>query len=356
VPFALQFSIPGFLVTNSSPPTGPQLNAPDAPLAEIARALHANERFMIAAHVGPDGDAIGSALALALALEALGKKAWVVSTDAVPVSCRFLPQLNRIVSSPPAIDCAIVLDCDGTRDRVASPYAPIQNARTRVLIDHHRTSEPIFEVNWLDASQPATALMIFDLLAFLGVELSPDMAQCLLCGLSTDTGNFRFPNTTPHSLEAAARMIEAGADLPLVAFKLFDERSLEATRLLALALDKMQVGAGGALTWTALTAEDFSRTRVGDEGSENVVNFLRNVRGARMAIVLRERADETGPVARVSVRAEMDLRADLFCAQFGGGGHAAAAGFRVRHKPFEESVPFVVEAAQKWLEQHESGS
>jgi phosphoesterase RecJ-like protein len=322
------------------------------PFEAIAQAIDAHSSFLIAAHVGPDGDAIGSALALRSALIAVGKKAWVVSSDGVPVSCRFLPGANEVLYTPPSLpECAFILDCDGTRDRVASPYGPIQKAQQRVLIDHHRTSKPIFEVNWLDPSQSATALMIWELLKYLRVEITPDIAQCLLCGLSTDTGNFRFPNTSSRALIAASELVDAGADLALIAFKLFDERSLESTRLLATTIDKMEVESSGKLTWSALTLDDFARTRVGDEGTDNVVNFLRNVRGARMSLLFRERIDETGPVAHISARAEPNLRADLFCALFGGGGHAAAAGCRIRHAPFEASVRRVVEAAKAWVEQ-----
>ena len=322
------------------------------PFEAIAATIGAHQTFLIAAHVGPDGDAIGSCLALAYALRAMGKKAWVVSSDGVPISCRFLPGVQDVLYSPPNLpDCAIILDCDGTRDRVASPYAPIQKAKSRILIDHHRTSKPLFGVNWLDPDQAATSLMIWELLKYLQIQFTPEIAQCLLCGLSTDTGNFRFPNTSARALLAASQLVEAGGDIALVAFKLFDERSAESTRLLARAIDKMEIESGGKLTWSALTMDDFAHTRVGDEGTDNVVNILRNVRGARMALLMRERLDETGPVAHVSARAEAVLRADLFCGQFGGGGHAAAAGFRVRHAPFEVSVRRIVEAAKVWVEQ-----
>ena len=320
------------------------------PFEPIAHAIAQYETFMISAHVGPDGDAIGSALALRIALQAMGKTAWVISTDPVPTSCRFLPHSDEIYQAPPQQpQCVFVIDCDGKPDRVAAPYAPIENATQRILIDHHQTALPIFDINWIDAAQPATAQMIFELLQWLHVQWTPEIATCLLCGLSTDTGNFRFPNTTAESLRMAAILVEAGADLPLIAFKLFDEKSLAATRLLGVAIEKMQSECDGQLMWTALSTDDFRRAHVGDEGSENVVNVLRFVRGARMAVALRERSDETGQVTRISVRSEAALRADLFCAQFGGGGHAAAAGCRIRYQPFEDSVQAVVESARQWL-------
>ncbi|MBV9865161.1 MAG: DHH family phosphoesterase [Abitibacteriaceae bacterium] len=322
------------------------------PLDDVIAAIEKHQSFIIAGHVGPDGDAIGSGLALRLALEALGKEASLVSSDGVPPACRFLPGWQSVtgtVSRQP--QCAIVIDCNGLPNRVAAPYHFIENARYKVLIDHHRTSRPIFDVNWIDASQPATASMLYQVLKRFPITITADIAQCLLCGLSTDTGNFRFPNTTPESLLAASELVSLGADPALIAFKLFDERSLESTRLLGMALQKMQAECQGELMWTALTAGDFESAKTGDEGSENIVNVLRSVRGARMAIILRERCDETGPVARISVRCDPELRADLFCEQFGGGGHAAASGCRMRYRPFAESVQVVVKAACDWLQE-----
>ncbi len=322
------------------------------PFSEIIAAINAHETFMIVGHVGPDGDAIGSGLALRLALESMGKRAVTMSTDGVPTTCRFLPQQETVVRELPAgfkPQCVFVIDCDGTSERVAAPHRIIETATFRVLIDHHRGTRPIFEVNWIDISQPATALMIYQLLTQLPIEISPDMAQCLMCGLSTDTGHFRFTNTTPDTFRAAAHLVECGADPALVAFKLFDERSEEGTRLLGIALSKMQSACDGKLMWTALSTKDFESAGDGDEATENVVNFLRNVRGARMAIIMRERGDETGVVTRISVRSEADLRSDLFCAKFGGGGHAAAAGCRIRHDAFETSVRTVVETASEWI-------
>ncbi|HVF11444.1 MAG TPA: DHH family phosphoesterase [Abditibacteriaceae bacterium] len=328
-----------------------------SPIDDILAAINQHQTFLIAGHVGPDGDAIGSGLALRLALSALKKEAWMVSTDGVPVSCQFLPCWQSVMSAPPAhldkatLQCAIIIDCDGTPNRVAAPHRLIEKASHTVLIDHHQTSQPRFDVNWIDASQSATAMMVYQVLQRLPIAITADIAQCLLCGISTDTGNFRFANTTPACLRAAGELVELGADPAEVAFKLFDERSFAATRLLGMALQKMTAEHDGELVWTALTDADFETVEASDESSENVVNFLRNVRGARMAIILRESQDETGPVARLSVRCDPELRADLFCKQFGGGGHAAAAGCRVRHQPFTESVQRVIAAANAWLDE-----
>ncbi len=320
------------------------------PFEAILDAVKKFQTFLLVAHVGPDGDAIGSALALKMALQTQGKDAWVVSTDSVPPSCRFLPEWESVVTNPPTQpQCVFILDCDGTAGRIAAPFHLLENARFRILIDHHRTTEPNAEINWIDAEMPATALMVFRLIEQMQVPVSPDMAQCLLCGMSTDTGNFRFPNTTPETLRAAGDLVELGAEPAEVAFKLFDEKSFGATKLLGMALQKMESEENGQLIWTALTANDFEYSNAGDEGSDNVVNFLRNVRGARMALILRERCDESGPTTSVSVRSEPELRADLFCAQFGGGGHAAAAGFRLKQKSFVDSVAYVVQSAAAWL-------
>ena len=331
---------------------------PIPPFAEINAAIANHQKFAIVAHVGPDGDAIGSGLALCLALKSMGKNAVVISTDGVPAMCRFLPQWETVARELPQgfkPQCVFILDCDVSSERMAAPKGMIETAPYRVLIDHHRSTKPTFEVNWIDISQPATSQMIFQLVEQMPIPITPDIAQCLMTGLSTDTGHFRFTNVTPDTFRAAARLTECGADGSIIAFKTFDERSFESTQVLGMALSKMQSGSNGQLMWVALAAKDFEGA--GEDSSENVVNFLRNVRGARMAIMMKEKGDDNGSVTRISVRSEAVLRADLFCAKFSGGGHAAAAGGRIRDKSFEESVKIIVQAASDWLaEDHADAS
>lgn len=323
------------------------------PFEAIRAAIERNKTFYITTHVGPDGDAVGPAIALQMALHNAGKRAVYVSRDGVPQSSRFLRGHERVELDVPIgqkFECAFVLDCDGTPPRVASRMEPIENARERVLIDHHRTSQPIFETNWLDPTKPATAQMIYELLIALNFPITPDMAMGLLTGLSCDTGHFRFSNTTPECLRAASHLVELGADISLVAFKQFDERSFSSNKLLGVAMQKSQSEHDGELIYTALAMRDFQSIGTGDESTENIVNFLRNVRGARMAICLRERRDENGPHARISVRSEESLRADLFCNEFGGGGHAAAAGCR-QSGEFEVVIERVIKRAKQWIDE-----
>ena len=326
------------------------------PFAAIADAIARFQKFYIATHVGPDGDAVGPALALKWALEAQGKTAVYVSRDGVPPSSRYLPGYEEVLGAPPEnfrAECAFVLDCDGTPERVSSSYEPILAAPFKILIDHHRTSKPIFDVNWLDPDQPATAMMIYELLIALKLPITAKMAASILGGLSCDTGHFRFSNTSGAVLSAAGHLVELGADPALTAFKLFDERSFASTQLLGIALTNMSSASAGQLVFAALSASDFASVGTGDDSSENVVNFLRNVKGARMAICFRERRDDSGPVTRISVRSVPELRADLFCDEFGGGGHAAAAGCKQRGK-FDDAVRRVTERAVEWLEEEHS--
>ncbi len=324
------------------------------PFEAIRAVIERNQTFYITTHVGPDGDAIGPALALKTALEHLGKTAVYVSRDGVPQSSQFLARTDEVLLVAPEgtrYDCAFVLDCDGTPLRVASGYEPIESARERVIIDHHRTSKPIFETNWIDPSQAATAMMIYALLRELDLPIDAGMAQGLLAGLSCDTGHFRFDNTSPAVLAAASELVKCGADASQVAFRLFDERSFVSTQLLGIALSKMQSASAGQLVWTALSMQDFLSVGTGDESVENVVNFLRNCKGARLAMIFRERHDENGGLAaRVSVRSVPELRADLFAGEWGGGGHAVAAGFRIKGN-FERSVEEVLVRAQEWFEE-----
>jgi phosphoesterase RecJ-like protein len=170
------------------------------PFDAIRDALERHQDIYITTHVGPDADAIGPALALKGALEARGKRVVYVSRDGVPHSSRFIARSDEVLLSPPPDfrpELAFVLDCDGTASRVASPMEPIEQARERILIDHHRSSTPIFDINWIDPNQPATAMMIYELLLELDLPIDEEMAEGLLAGLSCDTGHFRFSNTSP---------------------------------------------------------------------------------------------------------------------------------------------------------------
>jgi phosphoesterase RecJ-like protein len=324
-----------------------------SPLAQVKEALARHENFYITTHVGPDADAIGSALALKRGLEKLGKSVVYVSRDGVPSSNKFLPHIDEVQNEIPyayTFTCAIVMDCDGSAGRVASDYGPIDKARERILIDHHRGSQPIFEVNWLDPNKPATALMVYELLLAMEVEIDAEMAQNLLAGLSCDTGHFRFTNTTPESLAAAADLVAKGANANEVAYRIFDERSLASTKLLGTAIGKMQLEHDGKLIWTSLSQADFLAVGTGDESIENVVNVMRNISGAEMSIVFRERRDDEGVHARISVRADERHRADLFAKEFGGGGHAAAAGLRIRGD-LNTTINKVIGRAKAWLDE-----
>lgn len=322
------------------------------PFEAIQKVIDQHQHFLIISHVSPDGDALGSALGLAQSLEKSGKSALVVSREPMPQSCRFLKHWHEVEEEPPSWDnyALFILDCDGTPKRISAPYKVVENATEIVLIDHHRTPESSFEVNWIDSSKPATALMVFQLLQQLKMPLDKDICECLACGLSTDTGHFRYSNTTPESLRAMATLMEYGVDNAQISFKVFEERSLDSTRLSALALSKMHSENDGKLMWTTLSRNDFVELGIAETGSEGLVNVLRNIRGARMAMVLRERQEDDGNLTTsISVRSQSSLRADLFCAQFGGGGHAAAAGCRIANASFEDNVQQVVEAAKAWV-------
>ena len=275
------------------------------PFDAIRAAIERHQTFYLTTHVGPDGDAIGPALALKTALENLGKTVIYVSRDGVPQSSQFVARADQVLLSAPEgarFDCAFVLDCDGTPARVASAYEPISGAKERVMIDHHRTSKPIFETNWIDPSQAATAMMIYQLLRHFDWPIDAGMAQGLLMGLSCDTGHFRFDNTSAEVLAAAAYLVERGAKPRKSRFACSTNARLFRRSLLGIALSKMQSANAGHLVWTDLTYQDFLSVGATDESVENVVNFLRFCKGARFAIIFSERRDENGVTASMSVR------------------------------------------------------
>lgn len=300
----------------------------DTVVQKIVNVLCEKQTFLITTHINPDGDAIGSVLALRAALVKMGKECEVVNTDGVPDLCAFVPTCEFIVTQPdrsPA-DVALILDCSG-KDRIAAPSEVLAACDQRIIIDHHQSSQPNADLNWIDPTASATGELIYELIKRLPVEIDETIATSLYTAIATDTGGFRFTNTTPRVLRTAAELVERGADPHKITYHLFEERSARASIILGIALSRLQQDCGGRLTWSVLDRATFDALNADDDDIENVVNFVRNVRGTEMGILFREGDD--GRV-RISFRSNSRYDVSKIAEEFGGGGHRAAAGCRMR--------------------------
>ena len=304
--------------------------------AEAAGFLLVNDNFCILTHRRPDGDTVGSAAALCLGLRKLGKQAWVLKNE--EISDRF-GWLVEGLTKEAVEEHDIVVSVD-----VASPgmlpkcFAPLAET-CRLRIDHHGSATSFTPEELVDADSASCAELVCDVLAILGVEMDKNIAEAVYVGMSTDTGCFRFANTTAHSFTVAAVCAKAGADIYGLNQQLFETNSLPKLRMHAWMIENMKLLDDGKLAIVAIPRAVEELLRVTDDDMDNISSYPRTVAGVRMAATLRQTKDgET----KISVRAVPGYDAAAVCAYFGGGGHKGAAGAST-HMGLEEAAKKVEE-------------
>jgi phosphoesterase RecJ-like protein len=309
----------------------PEKTAPLTDFDAVVDVLAAHERFLVATHENPDGDALGSLLAMWDILKALGKDADAFIDPRelpLPQEYRFLP-LDDALHEPPA-DLAertvVFVDC-GSLER--NPAMAFRRDGTHILnIDHHHDNTMFGTVNLVDPMASCTAEIIWDLMHGLGVEPTPEIAEALYVGLITDTGKFMYENTTARAHEMAAELIEAGVDVPKIYRRGYEGVPYGKLALLARGLAKTRRYDDGRLTMTQLDAADFAESGAQESYSEGVIDHLRAVEGTAVAALIRDRINAGDGGRKVSLRAS-DERVDVsrIARAQGGGGHRGAAGF-----------------------------
>jgi phosphoesterase RecJ-like protein len=300
-------------------------------LQAVAEALRAHDRFLVVTHENADGDALGSLLAMTLALRQLGKDVEMFLTGNSPVPQEYgFMQLDGLLRELPtdagervlvAVDCA-------KADRIGPDSAPVERTKLVIDIDHHHDNTRFGSVNLIVPDASSTGEVLRDVFAELGVEITPEIAEPLYIALVTDTGRFQYTNTTPKSLRLAAELVEAGADVHAVFQQVYESVEFAKLKLLARALDRARVLEGGRIVVSHLVRTDFAEVGAVEPYSEGIIDYLRAVEGAELAVLIREPPRDDGPVRRVSLRASIDeLDVSAIARLFGGGGHRQAAGF-----------------------------
>ena len=322
---------------------------------KLLQQLKSTGRIVVASHINPEGDAIGSALALAMGLKKLGKQVEVICHSGLPKRYAFLPEADKIRWEPSfEPDLLVLVDC-ADLERADISDSLKQNAKSVVVIDHHpyrnakcesvRKKRASSWVVWVEPKAAATGEMIFDLLKALKVPMTKEIAICLYAALISDTGVFHFSNTTPETLRLAASLLGYGVDPQEMAYRVMEVRSFATTQLLGRMLSKAKFEKELGLCWSVLTLKDFAQTGTSDEDTENFVNFLRAVEGTKVAVLFREIEPRH---IKVSLRSKDGVDVSAIARQFGGGGHPAAAGCRVR-QPLRSTVISVLNAVRKSL-------
>jgi bifunctional oligoribonuclease and PAP phosphatase NrnA len=310
-------------------------------LERAAEELRQGGRFRLTTHEGPDGDALGSLLALHKILVQLGKDS-VMFLDAkefpLAVEYRFLP-LEEVFHEPPAdvIDRVLVfLDC-GNIDRM--PVNFLRRGGAKVInIDHHHDNTRFGTVNVVDTGASCTAEIVLALSHRLGAELTPQIAAALYVALVTDTGRFSYENTDAPAHRMAAELIEAGVDVDDTNRRLYERVPIEKLRLVARALDKVERFDDGRLTVTYIGVDDYRESGASESLVEGIIDHVRALEGTALAAVVRDKADSGRSARKVSLRStDGAIDVSAIARKHGGGGHRRAAGFGT-DLPYEELV------------------
>jgi bifunctional oligoribonuclease and PAP phosphatase NrnA len=294
-------------------------------LDEVVSVLREKETFLIVGHVNPEGDAIGSAVALALALRGIGKKAEVINRDPLPRQLAFL-YYEGIVSQreavTEAVDVMVVVDCGDLKRTGFFEGAP-PPIDVLVNIDHHITNPRFGDVNWVVPEATATGEMIYDLLKRMQIPLTPLIATSLYTALLSDTGAFRYANTNGKSLRIGAELIEKGADPALIARGLFEIIRPEKLKLLGEVLARMELSPDKKVAWVEVTQAQLEKTKTIEADTEDFIDYPRLIKGVEAAVFFRE----VNPRQyKISLRSEGKIDVSALAMQWGGGGHRNAAG------------------------------
>ena len=317
--------------------TTPQTNAT---LAEIAQVVRDNDDFVICGHVSPDGDCLGSQLALWHAMRALGKRATclLVRDEPVGVALAWLPGIDEMV--PAALfdgPCDVFFGVDvPTRERIGDAVSILDRAKTSVTVDHHAAETTMCEHVHVDPDSASASILVWELVKLLCDESPSECALCAYTGLVTDTGGFRFQNSDVRAFAAASDLIAHGVDPAFVATSVFQNRTLPSLKLEALVIERMGIVAdgGGAISWIA--SADMERLGAVKADAEPLVDCIRSLSGTRVACILRE---QDGMV-RGSLRSKDDTDVASLARELGGGGHRAAAGLTL-DMPLDEAIEFM---------------
>src|ERR1700677_38166 len=301
-------------------------------LASLQKLFTGNDRFLVISHVRPDGDAYGSTLALALSLRAMGKDVQTVNQDGLASLFEFLPgseTLKQTTATAPQPDRVIIaVDC-ADQKRLGAAFDAWQRTPD-VNIDHHVSNPGYSAINLIDAEQPATAQVLYEIFTALRMPITAGVAANLYVGLMTDTGNFRYRQTTAYTFEVAGKLVAAGADPTDLAEACYQSFRAERLKLMKEVFSAIHFANRDRVAWFGLTPEMYARSGAVPDETEGLIEYLQAVRTVKCALLL-----ETLPdcLTRASMRSRGTVDVQKICKEFGGGGHRLAAGLRTKLDP-----------------------
>jgi len=308
------------------------VKAPATIARQILEVFQAAHTFCVVGHVRPDGDSIGSQLALALALRQQGKQVVCWGDDPMPQKLGFLDP-DRWLRPPAArrtFDCVIAADC-ASFERLGRVRNHIARRRWLINIDHHASNTRYGNINWISGRSPSTGELVYRLLRSAGWEITPRLADCLYTAISTDTGSFQYPSTQPATLRIAGDLIRRGANLARIGTEVYESYPLARVRLVRHLYNTFRLAHDNRIAYFWLRRRDYARTGARPDDSEGLIDHIRAIEPVEVACMF----EEIGPtLTRISLRSKNPaLNVSEIATRFGGGGHAAAAGARVDGRP-----------------------
>jgi phosphoesterase RecJ-like protein len=294
-------------------------------LSQVVQLIEVNKRFLITSHVRPDGDGLGSGLALYWMLRSLEKEAVVVLRDPVPPAYLVLPG-SELVRVQPEVDdrydAAFVMECSD----VDRPGLPGLRNQFVVNIDHHSTTQPFGHINWIDSTSAAVGEMIYNLCKALGVEVTKEIAECIYTALLTDTGSFHFSNTTERTLKIASELVRRGVEPARISQALFYSHPFSRIRLLGLVLSTIERDETGHIAWVTMDREMMETAEAAEDDADGIVNHALSIAEVQAVAFFKELSPG---VYRISLRSKGKSNVAKVAELFGGGGHRNAAGCRI---------------------------
>lgn len=313
-------------------------------LEEIAEELLKRDDICICGHVSPDGDCIGSQLALRSALVQLGRRVHVLlaSDAAVEVAFSSLPGFDEMIPAASFEgECGVFVQLDAPNvKRIGEDAAKLRaSAPFTITVDHHAVDERETDLSYTDPDAASTSMLVWELVRHLGADRSKEVATCAYAGLMTDTGRFQHQNADLAAFGAAYEMVEAGADPAALSAEFFQRRTLASIKLEACAIDNMRLLCDGRAALSFVTRSEMEQVGAVKSDCEQLINVLRSIDGVQIAAMLRDE----GKHVRGSFRSKDGTDVAIMAKRFGGGGHKAAAGFTL-HEPLERSIRMVEKA------------
>ncbi|MBU2530843.1 MAG: bifunctional oligoribonuclease/PAP phosphatase NrnA [Elusimicrobia bacterium] len=291
---------------------------------KIQKLILKHKSFFLAGHVNPDGDTLGSMLALSSVLKRMGKKVYMFSNDPIPENLSFLPKVKtiKIGKIPKTVYDVMILLESSTPKRAGDLKNMHKKVKVLINIDHHKTSQKFGDINIIDGTYASTAGIIYRLFYSMKVKITKSEAICLYTGIVTDTGRFHYPATNSRTHEVVARLLQTGFNFSRINDLLFSTKSYRALKLLGKALSSMELAFSDKAAFLRLTNNDFKETNASSEHAESVINHGMMIPGVKISVLFRQEANQVS----ITFRSKGNFDVSALAKKLGGGGHKHAAG------------------------------